>query len=187
MHHPTSRPHKLRWALALLAVACLLASAGAAEKPRIAAPPEFESCTSIFAGRLATVDGSTMTSHSCDSSTDRTWITIVPRAAHAAGSMEKVYFDPKRTKGPNDTERMETGEIPYPAETYAFMNAAYPIMNEWQLAIGETTIGGRMELKSDNGIIDAPELYRLILERAKTAREAIRVADELTRAYGYND
>ena len=42
------------------------------------------------------------------------------------------------------------------------MNAAYPIMNEYQLAIGETTIGGRLELKSDDGIIDAPELYRLL-------------------------
>ncbi len=72
-------------------------------------------------------------------------------------------------------------------ETYKFLNAAYPIMNEHQLAIGETTIGSRRELVSENGIIDAPELYRLVLERAKTAREAIRVADELTKAYGYND
>jgi dipeptidase len=45
----------------------------------------------------------------------------------------------------------------------------------------------RRELVSEKGIIDAPELYRLVLERAKTAREAIRVADELTKAYGYND
>jgi len=186
-HHPTSRPDPRRWALALLAAAFLFAAAGAAEKPARATLPEFESCTSIFAGRLATADGSTMTSHSCDSSTDRTWITIVPHAAHAPGAMEKVYFEPKRTKGPGDMDRMETGEIPYPAETYAFVNAAYPIMNERQLAIGETTIGGRFELKTDNGIIDAPELYRLLLERAKTARDAVRIADELTRAYGYND
>jgi len=40
---------------------------------------------------------------------------------------------------------------------------------------------------SDKGIIDCPELYRLVLERAKTAREAIRIADELTKQYGYND
>jgi dipeptidase len=154
-----------------------------------AVPPDpiFDNCTSIFVGRLATADGSTMTSHSCDSGTDRTWITIVSRASHGAGAMEKVYFEPKRAKGPDDADRIEAGAIPYPAETYAFMNAAYPIMNEHQLAIGETTIGGRSELKTDNGIIDAPELYRLILERAKTAREAIRVADELTKAYGYND
>jgi hypothetical protein len=31
-----------------------------------------EGCTSILVGRLASADGSTMTSHSCDSGTDRT-------------------------------------------------------------------------------------------------------------------
>jgi dipeptidase len=60
-------------------------------------------------------------------------------------------------------------------------------MNEYQLAIGETTTGGKRELHSQAGMIDAPELYRLILERAKTAREAIRIADQLTKQSGYND
>jgi dipeptidase len=114
-------------------------------------------------------------------------MTIVPAAKHKPGTTAKVYYEPKRTKGPADTERLETGEIPQVAETYAYLNAAYPIMNEHQLAIGETTIGSRRELVSEAGIIDAPELYRLVLERAKTAREAIRVADELTKAHGYND
>jgi dipeptidase len=152
-----------------------------------AAEQTFDSCTSIFVGRLASTDGSTMTSHSCDSNTDRTWITIVPHLIHKPGDMAKVYFEPKRSKGPDDTDRIATGEIPQPAETYAYMNAAYPIMNEYQLAIGETTIGGRLELKSDDGIIDAPELFRLLLERAKTTREAIKIADELTKKYGYID
>jgi dipeptidase len=67
------------------------------------------------------------------------------------------------------------------------MNAAYPIMNEHQLAIGETTTGGKRELRSTEGIIDAPELYRILLQRARTAREAIQIADELTKEYGYND
>jgi dipeptidase len=148
---------------------------------------ESESCTSILVGRLASVDGSTMTSHSCDSGTDRTWMTIVPNRKHKPGATATLYLDPKRTKRPDDHERMEGGEIPQVAETYAFLDAAYPIMNEHQLAIGETTIGGRRELVSQEGIIDAPELYRLVLERARTAREAIRVADELTKTYGYND
>jgi dipeptidase len=171
--------------LAVLALSFLPASRAAAGREE--APLEFDSCTSILVGRLASVDGSTMTSHSCDSGTDRTWMTIVPNAKQKPGEMAKVYNEPKRTKGPNDTDRLETGEIPQVAETYAFLNAAYPIMNEHQLAIGETTIGSRGGLTSDKGIIDAPELYRLVLERAKTAREAIRVADELTKAYGYND
>ena len=148
---------------------------------------ECEGCTSILVGKAASIDGSTITSHSCDSTSDRTWMNIVPNQRHKPGEMAKVYHLPKETKGPDDPDRVETGEIPQVAETYAYLNAAYPIMNEHQLAIGETTFGGKREMQSDNGIIDCPELYRLCLERAKTAREAIRVADELTKQYGYND
>jgi dipeptidase len=148
--------------------------------------PAIESCTSVIVGRLASVDGSTMTSHSCDSNTDRTWINIVPHKKHNPGDLCAVYFQPKRTKGPND-HPLKKGEIPQVPETYAFINTAYPCLNEHQLAVGETTFGGKRELRSKEGIIDCPELYRLVLERAKTAREAIRIADELTKTYGYND
>jgi len=148
---------------------------------------EFESCTSILVGRLASEDGSTMTSHSCDSNTDRTWINIVPHQKHQPGDMAEIYFQAKRTRGPNDKDRLGKGEIPQVSETYAFVNTAYPVMNEYQLAVGETTTGGRRELKSDEGIIDAPELFRLVLERAKTAREAIQIAHELTQKHGYID
>ena len=149
--------------------------------------PNLEGCTSILVGRLASVDGSTITSHSCDSGSDRTWIKLEPHLKHEKGAMVKIYMSPKRTKGPDDPDRIDVGEIPQVSETYKFMNSAYPIMNEHQLAIGETTTGGKRELRSEEGLIDAPELYRLILERAKTAREAIKVADELTKKYGYND
>jgi dipeptidase len=101
--------------------------------------------------------------------------------------MATLWMDPKESKGPNDPDRVPAGEIPQVPQTYKFLNAAYPIMNEHQLAIGETTFGGKRELKSDVGIIDCPELYRLVLERAKTAREAIKAADELTKLHGYND
>ena len=148
---------------------------------------ECEGCTSILVGKAASADGSTMTSHSCDSTTDRTWMDMVPAQAHKPGEMETLWMDPKESKGPNDPDRVPAGEIPQVPQTYKFLNAAYPIMNEHQLAIGETTFGGKRELKSDVGIIDCPELYRLVLERAKTAREAITIADELTKRYGYND
>lgn len=148
---------------------------------------ETESCTSILVGKLASVDGSTMTSHSCDSNTDRTWMNIVQRQKHPKGETASVWLEPKETKGPDDPDRIEVGKIPQVEETYKYLNAAYPIMNENQLAIGETTTGGKRELRSEAGMIDAPELYRLILERARTAREAIHVADQLTRQYGYND
>ena len=89
-----------------------------------------EACTSILVGKLASVDGSTMTSHSCDSNTDRTWINVVPHKQYKAGEMSKLYFEPKRTKGPNDSDRLERGEFPQVKETFAFINTAYPVMNE---------------------------------------------------------
>jgi dipeptidase len=148
---------------------------------------EYDACTSILVGKLASVDGSTMTSHSCDSNSDRTWINVVPHKKHKPGDRCKIYFEAKNTKGPDDPDRIDIGDIPQVPETYAYINTAYPVMNEHQLAIGETTFGGKRELKSEEGLIDCPELYRLVLERARTAREAIMVADELTKKYGYTD
>lgn len=149
---------------------------------------ESDACTSILVGRKASTDGSTMTSHSCDSGTDRTWIKKIPRKEHKPGEMTALYRRSKRTKGPDDpnTEN-KIGEIPQVPVTYAYIYTAYAVMNEHQLAIGETTFGGKRALRSQNGLIDAPELYRLILERAKNAREAIQIADELTKEYGYID
>lgn len=171
-------------AIAACALLCLLATASLSSPARA---PQIESCTSILVGKLASVDGSTMTSHSCDSNTDRTWMNIVSRQKHRKGDMASIWLEPKETRGPDDPDRVEAGKIPQVEETYKYLNAAYPIMNEHQLAIGETTTGGKRELRSEAGLIDAPELYRLILERARTAREAIRIADQLTKQYGYND
>lgn len=150
-------------------------------------PTEYEGCTSIIVGKEASVDGSTMTSHTCDSGTDRTWINLVPAKKHKKGSETPVFLESKRTRGPDDPDLIEAGYIKQVPQTYAYINSAYPVMNEHQLGIGETTFGGKRELVSDVGLIDCPELYRLALERAKTAREAIMVIDELTKEYGYND
>jgi dipeptidase len=168
----------------LLPVALLLLPAGHTQKTD---GPCTECCTSLLVGPEASVDGSTMTSHSCDSGTDRTWISIEPHKSHPSGSSATLWLQPKRTTGPNDPDRIPAGEIPQVSETFKFIDAAYPIMNEFQLAIGETTTGGKGELRSTEGLIDAPELYRLVLERARNAREAIQIADELTKEYGYND
>jgi dipeptidase len=60
-------------------------------------------------------------------------------------------------------------------------------MNEFQLAIGESTFGGRDTLRNKESMFACEELCRFALERAVTAREAIKVIDELTKEYGYND
>jgi dipeptidase len=104
------------------------------------------------------------------------------------GSMMPMF---KRVQ--DDTKAMpiyaheKIGEIPQVAHTYAFLNTAYPSMNEHQLAIGESTFGGRDTLQSDAGLIDCQRLCQLMLERTTSAREAIELADELLMKYGWND
>jgi dipeptidase len=80
-----------------------------------------------------------------------------------------------------------SGTIPQVPETYGHIYSIYPCMNEHQLAIGESTFGGKDLLKSDKGMINCYELTRILAERCKTAREAIALAGELLAEYGYND
>ena len=147
-----------------------------------------EGCTSITVGKLASTDGSVMTSHTDDSHRTRSWIDIQPSKEFEKGSMMTMY---KRVAC--DTFDMPTyahnpiGEIPQVGQTYGFINTAYPCMNEKQLAIGESTFGGRESLQSDECLIDCQRLCQLMLERCTTAREAIQMAGELTKKYGWND
>ena len=67
------------------------------------------------------------------------------------------------------------------AHTYTVVG----LMNEHQLSLGETTTGGRDELVDPKGMLDYDALISLTLQRARTAREAIRVIDELANEYGY--
>jgi len=147
-----------------------------------------DGCTSITVGRNAMADGSVVTSHTCDSHRTRGWLDIQPSRDFQPGSLTTMF---KRV--PCDTLAMPaytylpTGEIPQIEHTNAFINTAYPCMNEYQLAIGESTFGGRKSLHSESGLIDCQQLVRLMLERCRTAREAIRMAGELTAKYGWND
>ena len=76
------------------------------------------------------------------------------------------------------------GTIPQVPHTFKYFNTAYPCLNEHQLAIGESTIGGRATLKSDSGLIECQTLCMLLMQRCSTARDAIRTADTLTKKYG---
>lgn len=147
-------------------------------------------CTSITVGCKASKDGSVMTSHTDDSHRSRTNIWVEPARDHAKGEMQKLYLRrwAPRVEGKMPRyENIEIGEIPQVPHTYQFFNTAYPCMNEKQLAIGESTFGGRSELKSDKGLIDCQRLCMLLLQRCSTAREAIRTAGELLKKYGWND
>jgi len=178
-----------RFLAVLAAVAFLTISlAAAAEKPAaVARAEEPDGCTSIQVGRLATVDGSVITCHTCDGPY-RTWLNIVPHQKWPDKSTTKVYSGKMHTETPGDLQGMVLrGEIPQVAETFQFLNTAYPCLNEYGLAIGETTIGGRQELVNNEGQLMIEEVERLMLERCKTAREAIKLAGQLVKEYGYGD
>ncbi len=59
------------------------------------------------------------------------------------------------------------------------------LMNEHQLAVGESTFVGREELWDKTLPLKYWELMYLALQRAKTAREAIEVITSLVDMYGY--
>ena len=73
------------------------------------------------------------------------------------------------------------GHIPQVARTYQRVGN----MNEHQLIFAETTFGGRPELENPEGIMDYGSLIYVTLERAKTAREAIKTVADLVETYGY--
>jgi len=130
-------------------------------------------CTNFLITRGASVDGSTMITYAADSHTLYGELYFQPAADHPAGAMRKIYEW--------DTGKY-LGEIPQPAHTYSVIGN----MNEFQLAISETTYGGRSELGSQSGaVMDYGSLIYVALQRAKTAREAINVMTNLVAEYGY--
>jgi dipeptidase len=147
-----------------------------------------EACTSITVGKQASFDGSVMTSHTDDSHRTRSWMNIVPEERHGRRDKVKMYKRVADDSGPMPAYKHKPiGEIPQVRETYGYINTAYPCMNTEQLAIGESTFGGRESLVSDEGLIDCQRLIKLMLQRCTTAREAIKTGGELLKKHGWND
>ena len=128
-------------------------------------------CTNFLVGKDASVDGSTMVSYAADSYALYGFLHHSPAANYAEGAVREV-------------KDWDTGKplctIPQVAQTYNVVGN----MNEHQLAIGETTWGGRAELETGEGI-DYGSLIYIALERCKTAREAIKCMTDLVAEYGY--
>lgn len=150
-------------------------------------PGYAENCTSIMVGRLASTDGSVMTSHTCDGRY-RTWLVVVPAMKFERDTVHHVYWGTLHTEAAWDmTNVTRKGEIPEVKSTYAFLSTAYPCLNEKQLAIGETTIYGRQELINTDGLFLIEELEKIALQRCTTARQAIALIGSLAEQYGYGD
>ncbi|MGL5893168.1 MAG: C69 family dipeptidase [Bacteroidales bacterium] len=131
-----------------------------------------EACTNFLVGKRASVDGSTMVTYSADSHVLYGELYNFPAASYPAGAMLEIKEW--------DTGK-PLGSIAQVAQTYSVVGN----MNEHQLTIAETTFGGREELHDSTGIMDYGSLIYVTLQRAKTAREAIRIMDQLVQEYGY--
>ncbi|PKL85666.1 MAG: hypothetical protein CVV22_07125 [Ignavibacteriae bacterium HGW-Ignavibacteriae-1] len=129
-------------------------------------------CTNLLVTKGASADGSTMITYNAD----------------AGGFMEPLVHIPAATWGDNDSLEIHDwdtgkylGKIKQVKNTYLVIGN----MNEYQVAIGETTFTGHTELRDTNGIVDYGSLMRITLQRSKTAREAIKVMTDLVAEYGY--
>jgi dipeptidase len=132
-----------------------------------------QACTNFLVTKGASTDGSSMVSYAADSHRLYGELYHWKAGKHHEGTMLKVIdWDSGKY----------LGEIKEAPETYNVVGN----MNEHQLVIGETTYGGRKELgKQEGAIIDYGSLIYITLQRAKSAREAIKIMTDLVAEYGY--
>ena len=129
-------------------------------------------CTNFLVTKGASVDGSCFITYAADSHIRYGELYFTPAADWPEGSMRTIY---------DRSTNAVRGYVPQPAHTYQVVG----YINENQVAMGETTFGGREELIDKNGLIDYGSLMFMALERSKSAREAIRIISDLVEEYGY--
>jgi dipeptidase len=143
-------------------------------------------CTVIVAGKKATVDGSVLVSHSDGGADCR--LRVIPRMKFPKGAMAPVYWGIQDIR-PLDSLGKVIGYIPQVQETYSYIHSALPHINEFQLAIGESTLSQREELKFDmkdgDQIMTVEQAQIFALQRCKRAIDAVKLIGKLMEEYGF--
>ncbi|MBN2347216.1 MAG: C69 family dipeptidase [Bacteroidales bacterium] len=129
-------------------------------------------CTNFLISRGASTDSSTMITYAADSHVLYGELYFRPAQDYPENTLLDIYEW--------DTGKY-LGKIKQARHTYSVVGN----INEHQVAIGETTYGGKTELQDTTGIIDYGSLMYITLQRARTAREAIQVINDLLSEYGY--
>jgi len=165
-------------------------------------------CSSITVGKKASVDGSVMTSYTDDCIDCDFRLGRVPRRRFDKGDKRPVYpvyftypryvgyergdvFHPsKLEKGLHGWNLSEPiGFIDQVSHTFSYLDGGYGIMNEHQLAIGESTCGAKListpRHAGGHALFDVSDLGRIALERCKTARCAVQTMGQLAVEYGF--
>jgi len=130
-------------------------------------------CTNLIIGKKASVDGSVMCTYNCD----------------GFGFSGSLFYSPAGRHAPGEQIAIHGWGPSHPGQYIQQVDYTYNVvglMNEHQLTIVETTFDGRLGLVNREGLLDYFSLMRLTLQRAATARQAIRCMADLVEQYGYN-
>lgn len=161
-------------------------------------------CTVYGIGKNATADGSTMVTHTCDSTSDDFRMWIIPEMEGGEGITADIvmngntwgdWSDYPNTK--NYGSGMVMGEMPQPKDTFQYLHTNYSIINENGVAMGESTCGidstteygkkmNALMNDGNDGIIDCYQAQHVALRYATTAREAVEIMGALVDEYGWN-
>ncbi len=146
-----------------------------------------DACTDIVVGKKASADGSVITSHTGCCPECRVHVVLGQR--FQKGERAPVYYGLQDVKKPLREYGKIIGYIPQAERTYKYFHTGYPHMNEHQLAIAESTLSQREELKVDihtgKQIMTIEQAMMFALQRCRTAREAIELITSLVETYGF--
>lgn len=158
-------------------------------------------CTILAVGKDASADGSTMTSHTCDSNSDDFRLWLIP--SMPAGTVRDIVLDGRagsdftgfpesNTYGPR---AMILDTYTFEKPTNQYLHGMYSFANDKGLAMGESTCGFergeqgtklRAAFGKVEGIYDCYMLQDLALETCSTAREAVEFMGKMVDEYGWN-
>lgn len=153
-------------------------------------------CTVIGVGRLATADGSVISSHTDCCSECR--VHVVPGKKHKKGGMAPVYWGmvyfgkgDERAGRPLGDYGTKIGEIPQVERTHTYFHTGYSQINEHQLAIGESTCSQKRELNVafveglTPQIMTIEQAQVFALQRCAKSEEAVKLIGRLVEQYGF--
>ncbi|MBQ2527657.1 MAG: C69 family dipeptidase [Spirochaetales bacterium] len=140
-------------------------------------------CIIFGVGRLASTDGSTMTSHTCDSTGDDLRLWLIP--SMEKGSERDVVLSGRRDADYGNfpavkdygTRGIVMDTYVNDKDTYQYLHAMYSFANEKGLTMTESTCGTTRDQRAVfakyEGIWDCYMLQDAALENCATAKEAV--------------
>lgn len=153
-------------------------------------------CFITGVGRLASADGSTMTSHTCDSASDDLRLWLIPsmeegseRDVVVSGRAGADYSNFPEVKD-YGTRGIVMDTYINDKDTYQYLHAMYSFANEKGLTMNESTCGWtrtqREVLGAYEGIWDCYMLQDAALENCATAKEAVVFMGDKISTQGWN-